>query len=145
MPTVILSNQSRYKNIPEDKLAALAEHVLRNYERTESELSITFVDRQTIRSLNQRYFNKNDDTDVISFHLGKAAGNLEIGDLYICPQVAEANAVQYGCTVEEELARLVIHGVLHFIGYDDQEESDRQFMHELENKFLENYREGKIY
>ena len=89
-------------------------------------ISIAFVGATAIARMNQKYLRHRDATDVISF--GFAGGgnrSAVIGDIYICPEVARANARSQGVTVTEELLRLVVHGTLHVLGYDHPANVDR--------------------
>lgn len=82
-------------------------------------ISVTFVGRSAISALNHRYLGHAGPTDVISFRLeriGKAGA--VVGDIYICPEVARANARRQNVRPGEELLRLVIHGTLHVLGYE---------------------------
>ena len=82
-------------------------------------LSITFVGKAAMSELNQRYLGHRGPTDVISFGLGRHGGRGPVvGDIYICAEIARANAKRQGVSAQEELLRLVIHGTLHVLGYD---------------------------
>lgn len=82
-------------------------------------LSITFVGRAAMSELNQRYLGHRGPTDVISFGLGRHGGRGPVvGDIYICAEIARANAKRQGVSAQEELLRLVVHGTLHVLGYD---------------------------
>ncbi len=82
-------------------------------------LSITFVGRAAITAMNRRYLGHHRPTDVISFGLGRENGRGPvIGDVYICPEIARANAKRQGVSAGEEIMRLVVHGTLHVLGYD---------------------------
>jgi probable rRNA maturation factor len=89
-------------------------------EHTDSALlSIAFVGTRTISQLNRKYLRKRTATDVISFALqNPVGGSAVVGDIYICPDVARANAKRQGVSVKEEILRLVVHGVLHVLGHD---------------------------
>jgi probable rRNA maturation factor len=90
------------------------------HERADSAmLSIAFVGKAAITRLNKAYLGRIGATDVLSFSL-QSPGNdtIVIGDIYICPEVARANARRQGVTLREELLRLVVHGVLHSLGND---------------------------
>jgi probable rRNA maturation factor len=103
------------------RVAALARATLRAERVTEALISIAFVTRAAIARLNRRYLGHGGPTDVIAF----AFGDPLVGDVYICPDVARRNARALGVGVREELARLVIHGVLHVIGHDHPESDAR--------------------
>lgn len=78
-------------------------------------VSISFVSRSEMKKLNKKYRKKNKPTDVLSFSMKE--GKL-LGDVVICPSIAKVNAVKYGSTFRSEIARLVVHGLLHLLGYD---------------------------
>jgi probable rRNA maturation factor len=82
----------------------------------EGEVSYTFVSAEEIRALNRDYLARDRPTDVIAFDLGD--GQNLLGDVYISPEVAAANAVEHGQTERQETLRLVVHGSLHVIGLD---------------------------
>ncbi len=103
--------------------ARLARGVLRADRVRRAMLSIALVGRRRIRSLNRRHLGRNRDTDVIAFALTappgpRTRGRQVIGDVYVCVPVAAAQAARYGCTPRDELSRLVVHGVLHVLGYE---------------------------
>jgi probable rRNA maturation factor len=82
-------------------------------------LSITFVGRAAMSELNRRYLGHRGPTDVITFGLGRQGRRGPVvGDIYICPEIARANARRQGVSSQEELLRLVVHGTLHALGYD---------------------------
>ncbi len=78
-------------------------------------VSISFVSRSEMKKLNKKYRKKNKPTDVLSFSMNE--GKL-LGDVVICPSIAKVNAVKYGSTFRLEIARLVVHGLLHLLGHD---------------------------
>ncbi len=105
-----------------ERVARIAERVLLAERVRDADLSITFVSNRSIAALNRRHLGRTGATDVISFELGRgAAGAPTVGDVYIAPDVARANAHELGVPVREELARLVVHGTLHALGYSHPE------------------------
>lgn len=93
-------------------------------ERREAQLSISFLGRDAMRSLNRRWTDRDSVTDVLAFSLPLPDGSLA-GDIYICPWVAAREARSRGLPVRQELIRLVVHGVLHVLGYDHPEDEER--------------------
>lgn len=87
------------------------------------ELSVTFCTEGEITSLNRRYLGVDGPTDVIAFNLDETKRPL--GDVYVCPAVGRRAAVQLAVAVREELLRLVVHGVLHVLGYDHPQGAER--------------------
>ena len=88
------------------------------------EISITFLDPSAIAALNRAHLGRPLPTDVLAFNL--AAPDTPLGDVYVCPDVARDSATELGLPLREELLRLVIHGVLHVIGYDHPDGTDRE-------------------
>ena len=76
--------------------------------------------------MNLEYLRHSGPTDVISFGMGRETPTMPaIGDIYICPDVAERNARSHGVPLEEELSRLVVHGTLHVAGHDHPDDDTR--------------------
>jgi probable rRNA maturation factor len=107
--------------VKEAALAALTAEGVRD-----AMLSITFVGRAAMSELNRRYLGHHGPTDVISFGLGRQGRRGPVvGDIYICPEIARANAKRQAVSSQEELLRLVVHGTLHTLGYDHPEGATR--------------------
>jgi probable rRNA maturation factor len=109
------------------------------------ELAVTLVDDERIRELNHQHRDKNEVTDVLSFPLvdedtagfilpGGAATHL--GDVVIALGRMREQAAQYGHSVERELAYLTVHGVLHLLGYDHEDDEDKVHMRAREEEIL---------
>ncbi|HET7622871.1 MAG TPA: rRNA maturation RNase YbeY [Gemmatimonadaceae bacterium] len=106
------------------RVEQIASRVLRAERVRDADLSITFVSNRAIAALNRRHLGRSGPTDVISFELGGGAPGIPLsGDVYIAPDVARANARDLGVPVTEEIARLVVHGTLHALGYSHPEGS----------------------
>lgn len=101
-------------------VAGIARVVLRAEKIRRARLSIAFVDDPRIARLNRRHLGHRGATDVISFTLPDESEWL-VGDIYIAPGVARRNAAEQGISIRDELTRLVVHGVLHVVGYDHPE------------------------
>src|SRR5207237_6920915 len=106
--------------------AAIPGALLRSEAFDDARLSITFVRNLRIAALNRRHLRHRGATDVISFRLAPETprGPL-IGDIYVAPDVARRNAAAHGSSLREELTRLVVHGVLHVLGFDHPEGLER--------------------
>ena len=106
--------------------AALAARVLRAEGVRHAMLSLAFVTPRAIAALNRRHLRRVGPTDVIAFAFAPAgAGGPVVGDVYIAPAVARAQARRLRIPVREELMRLVVHGTLHVIGHDHPEGAGR--------------------
>jgi probable rRNA maturation factor len=108
------------------RVAELARAVLRAEGAGPALLSLTFIAPRAIAALNRRHLGRSGPTDVIAFGFARAsAGDPIVGDIYIAPAVARLQARRLGVPVREEVARLVIHGTLHVLGYEHPEGADR--------------------
>jgi probable rRNA maturation factor len=108
------------------RVAEIAEHVLRAERARDAMLSITFLSRRAMAAMNARHLGHRGATDVISFGFAPSDHRSPVvGDIYISPEVARENARRLGVAVREELARLVVHGTLHVLGYDHPEGDGR--------------------
>ena len=106
---------------------ALAGFVLQRERVRSAMLSIAFVSRRAIADLNRRHVGHRGHTDVITFALGRATPSAPlVGDIYVAPDVVREQAKRLRVPVREELARVVVHGVLHAIGHDHPEGDGRE-------------------
>jgi len=98
-------------------------------------ITIVFVDDDYIINLNRQYFSKDTSTDVISFVLEDSDESGE-GEIYVCIDQVKRQATDFNVTFENELYRLVAHGVYHLLGYDDSTLEEKQIMDERQEKAL---------
>ena len=107
----------------------IAEVVLKSEKKSNQDISIVLVDADKIKVLNQQYRHKNRPTDVLTFP--------EL-DIVVCPKVVKDNAKEAKSIFKAELARVVIHGVLHFLDYDHEKtEKDAKAMRDKEEKYFQ--------
>lgn len=119
---------------------ALAGFVLDRERVRPALLSIAFVSRRTIARLNQQHLGHHGDTDVLTFALGRATPSSPlVGDIYVSPDVVREQARRWRVPVREELARVVVHGVLHALGHEHPEGEAREGspMWERQERWLE--------
>ncbi|MCU4183924.1 rRNA maturation RNase YbeY [Acidiferrimicrobium sp. IK] len=137
----------------------LAEAVLADEGvRGDAELSMLFVDEEAIADLNQRFLGKSGPTDVLAFPIDEEPADSGrspdsggtgpgfssdpdeapslLGDVVICPAVALRNAPDHAGTYEDELALLVVHGVLHLLGMDHLDDDEAELMEARERELL---------
>jgi probable rRNA maturation factor len=124
-PTVVVSDEQDAVAVDGPRWAELARAVLAAEGRS-GELTLTFVDTAEITELNREHMGTAGATDVLSFPLDADAESLPgvpvlLGDVVVCPAVAAANAPTHAGTLDDELALLVVHGVLHVLGHDHAE------------------------
>jgi len=107
------------------------------------ELSVAVVGLDEMTQLNLRFRGKEGPTDVLSFGCDDPCAvvgpdePVTLGDVVVAPEVAEAQAAEYGHTVEEELNLLLVHGVLHLLGYEHESDEDASVMQLRERVLLE--------
>jgi probable rRNA maturation factor len=108
------------------RVQRVAESVLRAERVGDALVSVTFVSDRKMASLNWSHLQHRGATDVISFGFAPVAKGAPLtGDIYIAPGVARRNALAHGAGIREELLRLVVHGVLHIIGYEHPVDDER--------------------
>ena len=108
------------------RVSEIARRVLASEGVDEAVISVTFLSARAIGTLNRKHLGHRGATDVIAFGFTEAArGAPVIGDIYIAPDVARENARRHRASVREELARLVVHGVLHVLGYEHADDESR--------------------
>ncbi len=91
-------------------------------------ISVAFVSSREMARLNREHLGHAGPTDVISFALGLAPGPVQasvVGDIYICADVVRKNAARFGVGIREEIARVVVHGTLHTLGYEHPDGDER--------------------
>lgn len=105
---------------------------------SERDVSLVFVGNRAIRSLNRDFRAKDCPTDVLSFPAdeGQDMGNraCELGDIVISAERANEQCAEFGTTYEEELERLMVHGLLHLLGHDHQRADDTRRMKAAEKR-----------
>jgi probable rRNA maturation factor len=107
------------------RVAALAEAALRAEGARSAEVSIALVDAERMAALNWRHLRHRGPTDVITFALAGVPGAPLTGDVYVCPEVVSANARAHGVGAREELARVIVHAMLHVLGHEHPEDEGR--------------------
>ena len=101
--------------------------------RTRGRLEITFIDAPSMRRLNKQFLRHDRDTDVLSFRYD---GEPTVGEILIAPSQARQYAARHGLSYPEELARYVIHGLLHWLGHDDATPQQQRKMRVMEERLL---------
>ncbi|TNJ47065.1 rRNA maturation RNase YbeY [Tamlana fucoidanivorans] len=101
------------------------------------EVNYVFCDDAYLHRLNVEFLNHDTLTDIISFDY--CVGHMIQGDIFISVERVKDNAKDYETDFNEELRRVVVHGILHYCGYKDKSKEDAQLMREKENLYLELY------
>ncbi len=127
-----------FDDINEDWILDRAEEIVKILKLSTVTLTLVMTDNDYIRTINNNYRKKDKPTDVISFAYREnpfpgLPDELEnLGDIYISLEKAKEQSVDYGVTLKEEVKRLLIHGILHLLGYDH--EKDRKQAEEMHLK-----------
>jgi probable rRNA maturation factor len=149
------------------RLARMVLHAERGERKIwgDAELSMLFVDEKSMSDLNERFLGRDGPTDVLAFPMddeivesgrqpdqgGRGPGApaepgdapILIGDVVICPAVAQRQAAEHGHEVDDELALLVVHGVLHLLGFDHEDDDEAEVMERRERELLAQFREAE--
>ncbi len=138
--TVSLSGRRGLPPLDRPKLRRRAGAILRALDRSDSELSILLVGDAEIAELNAAYRDKRRPTDVLSFSLlegrhSDRRGAL-LGDVVISLETAERQARRGRRSLEDEVLRLLVHGVLHLLGHDHEEDEEARAMRAEERRLL---------
>jgi rRNA maturation RNase YbeY len=106
-----------------------------NHERTTGDISFIFCDDAKILEINQKYLKHDYYTDIITFDY--STGKVISGDIFISVDTVASNAEKFDTGFNREILRIIIHGILHLCGYDDQTPELRKQMTLLENEALD--------
>lgn len=123
--------QFKPKRFTSSWLKTVAESEIRKL----GDVNIIFCSDNYILDINQRYLQHDYFTDIITFDY--CDGNILSGDLFISVESVRENALEYGTEFDEELNRVIVHGILHLVGYDDHAEDDIVVMRSKENYYLD--------
>jgi len=160
-PTVFAADEQSDVTVDLDRLVALAQAVLKDRKiKGDCELAITFVDTEAITELNKQFMDEDHATDVLAFPIddelvetGRSPDSgttgpdrpepepgevpILLGDVMICPAVAAENARTNNKTTDDELALLVVHGILHVLGMDHADPDEEKAMFSLQEELLD--------
>ena len=126
--------------IDQRRIQKLITHIFQSEELpAETILNIVFTDNATIHELNKKFLDRDRPTDVLSFnvHAEYLPSELQIlGDVYISVEKAKEQADRFGVTFQDEVERLVVHGILHLIGYEHEDTKQQRKMEGLTEQYL---------
>lgn len=116
------------------KIFEKIENLIFNENKKEGELSFIFCSDEYLLKMNKEYLQHDFYTDVITFDYTET--DIISGDVFISADRIKENAENYKTTFENELQRVMIHGVLHLVGYNDKTEEEQKEMTKKENQYL---------
>jgi len=119
----------------------LKKKVFKFLKNKNGDLSVNLVSEKKIRELNKQYRGKDKVTDVLSFSMmekgrSKSEKESDLGDIFICEKQVKRQAKEYKVSEKEEFKRMLVHGVLHLLGFDHQKTSEAKKMFKLQEDII---------
>ena len=128
---------SKFEKPPKTQIKFFCDALFLSHKIYFAKISFIFCDDEYLSKLKLEYFNKNEFTDVISFLINEDKDNDMEGEVYISLDRAIENSRLYSQKYNKEVMRLIIHGCLHLIGFDDKTKKEKEKMTLMEDKFLD--------
>jgi rRNA maturation RNase YbeY len=116
----------------EEQYSSWISNVISSENKKEGDINYIFCDDEYILEINKQYLNHDYYTDIISFDY--SVGNELHGDIFVSIERVRENAVEFDVTFDEELKRVLAHGVLHYCGYKDKTEEEELLMRSKEDE-----------
>ena len=123
-----------FQNIKKRETSGWIKKIANSYYKKIGEVAYLFCNDEKILEINRQYLNHDFYTDIISFDYSE--GDIISGDIFISLDTVRTNSQKYNTDYQEELYRVIIHGVLHLCGLDDELDEDAISMREAENSAL---------
>ena len=121
-----LKNKRKIKNWLKDTIV--------NEKKKVGDINYIFCSKQYLKKMNNDYLSKNYETDVISFDFSK--DNKISGDIYISSETVKKNSIIFNVCFNNELKRVMVHGLLHLLNYNDKSKQELKIMREKENFYI---------
>ena len=139
MSSITIINDHPYcNNLNTQTMEHLTKIIFSSENRKYSSINFIITSDEYLSGLKKKYFNQNVYTDVMTFNLEDSDSPIE-GEIYISMDRIVSNAKIYNNSMEEEVKRIMIHGILHLIGYDDNTKQKKGNMTKLENKYISGF------
>lgn len=122
------------------KAEKVIEEVIRNESKISGDLNVIITNDIKVKEINIEFLKHDYNTDVIAFNYN--IGNLINGEIYISIDTVKRNAQEYQVPLKEEVFRVIIHGVLHLLGFDDKSEKERERMKNKEDFWLKKMKDA---
>ena len=121
-----LKNKRKIKNWLKDTIV--------NEKKKVGDINYIFCSKEYLKKMNNDYLSKNYETDVISFDFSK--DNKISGDIYISSETVKKNSIIFNVCFNNELKRVMVHGLLHLLNYNDKSNQEQKIMREKENFYI---------
>jgi len=137
----LVKNLQIYSNDPsiqKRNVHRLVQYLKKEFNLNILFLSISFISSPELRVVNKKYLKHDFDTDIITFNYSKITSDVD-GEILISLDEAKRNARKFNVTYDKEIFRLIIHGMLHLLNFDDMDASSKKIMKKEENKLINKY------
>lgn len=128
-----LSITSEFRLVNKASVHKLVKAIKEDLNFKIADLTINFINSDKLQELNRKHLKHNYPTDIITFNYSGSLSNLD-GEIFISFEDAIINSKKYRVSLNNELIRLIIHGILHLLGYNDKTASEKKIMKSLENQ-----------
>lgn len=126
--------ETEFSLTSEDQISKWVVDTIASENHKLEEINYVFCDDDYLHKLNVEFLNHDTLTDIISFDY--SIGKIIQGDIFISIERVADNAKDFGVNFDDELSRVIIHGILHYCGYKDKTEKDAKLMRDKENHYL---------
>ncbi|MDD5459175.1 MAG: rRNA maturation RNase YbeY [Phycisphaerae bacterium] len=144
-PLLVCINSRVELDFDADKLTSIIKTICRRFDILAAQINVTILDDKSIRQQNVKFLNHDYVTDVISFDLTEAGDVQRFFDIMVNGQMAFSQAKQRTHSPDAELALYTIHGLLHNLGFNDDNEKNASLMHKTEDAILSENGLGSVY
>jgi len=127
-------SETNFEITSKNKITSWLEFVIEQEHREPGEINYIFCDDDYLLNINIKYLKHNTLTDIISFDY--TVGDIISGDIYISVERVKDNSRSLGVIFQDELHRVILHGVLHYLGYKDKSEKEKKEMRTKEDYYL---------
>ena len=137
MSIKIFYDEIEFRLNKSDRVKKFIDKVIREEKMIPGDLNFVFTNNKNLREINVKFLKRDHNTDVITFNYNFK--NKINGEIYISIETVKSNALKYIVNLEEEVIRVMIHGVLHLCGFDDRTKGEKKLIRKIEDARLNDY------